>query len=71
MARILDEDYAYATARIRALENKLITPQQYQRMLDAASAEDIVKMLVELGYGAGVLIHPSRLSYIGGCFRMR
>jgi V/A-type H+-transporting ATPase subunit C len=53
MARILDEDYAYATARIRALENKLITPQQYQRMLDAASAEDIVKMLVELGYGAG------------------
>ena len=42
MARILDEDYAYATARIRALENKLITPQKYQRMLEAASAEDIV-----------------------------
>ena len=45
MARILDEDYAYATARIRAL-NKLITPQQYQQMLDAK--QGIVKMLVEL-----------------------
>lgn len=53
MARILDEDYAYATARIRAMENKLITPQQYERMLDASSAEDIVKMLVEQGYGMG------------------
>lgn len=53
MARILDEDYAYAAARIRALENKLITPQLYERMLDAASAEDVVKMLVEQGYGTG------------------
>ncbi|HOK43370.1 MAG TPA: V-type ATPase subunit [Thermoclostridium caenicola] len=53
MARILDEDYAYATARIRAMENKLITPQQYERMLDAATAEDVVKMLVEQGYGMG------------------
>jgi len=53
MARILEEDYAYATARIRAMENRLITPQQYQRMLDAASAEEIVKMLVEQGYGMG------------------
>jgi len=53
MARILEEDYAYATARIRAMENKLITSQQYQRMLDAASAEEVVKMLVEMGYGMG------------------
>lgn len=53
MARILDEDYAYATARIRAMENKLISPQQYQRMLDAESAEDVVKMLAEQGYGLG------------------
>lgn len=53
MARILDEDYAYATARIRAIENRLITSQQYQRMLDAASAEDIIKMLAEQGYGMG------------------
>lgn len=53
MARILDEDYAYATARVRAMENKLITSQQYQRMLDASSAEDIVRMLVEQGYGTG------------------
>lgn len=53
MARILDEDYAYSTARIRAIENKLITPQRLDRLLDAETTEDAVKMLVELGYGYG------------------
>lgn len=53
MARILDEDYAYATARIRAIENRLITSQQYQRMLDAASAEDIIKIAGRAGIRHG------------------
>ena len=53
MARIIDEDYAYATARIRVIENKLITSQRMDRLFDAPVAEDIVKILVESGYGFG------------------
>lgn len=51
MARILDEDYAYATARIRAIENRLITNQRFDRLIDASGADEAVKMLVDLGYG--------------------
>jgi len=53
MARLREEDYAYATARIRAIENKLITGQRLDRLMDAKTPMDAVKLLIELGYGLG------------------
>lgn len=53
MARIVEEDYAYATARIRAIENKMLTPQRLERLIEAPTADDAVKILTELGYGSG------------------
>ena len=44
--------YAFAVGRIRALENRLLTPERLQRMLDASSAEDSYRLLVEAGYGS-------------------
>lgn len=53
MARLRDEDYAYATARIRAIENRLITRQRLDRLIDAPGPEEAMKLLAESGYGAG------------------
>lgn len=44
--------YAYATGRIRALEVKLIGASRLSRYLEAKSAEDIGRMLLENGYPA-------------------
>lgn len=52
MARIREEDYAYATAHIRAIEPKLINRSKLDRLLDAADASDTVRLLVESGYGS-------------------
>lgn len=54
MTRIVDEDYAYATARIRAVETRLLDQGKLDRMLDAASAEDSVKVLMDAQYGSGL-----------------
>ena len=43
--------YAFAVGRIRALENKLLTPERLQRMVDATSAEEAYRLLTEAGYG--------------------
>jgi len=55
MARIKDEDYAYATARIRAKEIKLMSRSRLERLLDTADPSDAMKLLIESGYGSD---HP-------------
>lgn len=52
MARIREEDYAYATAHIRAIEPKLINRSKLDRLLDTADASDAMKLLLESGYGS-------------------
>ncbi len=42
--------YAYSTGRIRALETRLIDAARLSRYLEARSAEDIGRLLVENGY---------------------
>lgn len=44
--------YAYAVARIRALEGKLLDKQKFYRILETSSAEEALKALLENGYGA-------------------
>jgi V/A-type H+-transporting ATPase subunit C len=53
MLRIIEGDYAYASARIRAKETKLLRSGHFDRMLDASSPEEALKVLAESEYGFG------------------
>lgn len=46
-------EYAYATGRIRALENTLMDSGDFSRILDARTEEEIEKILSENGYKSG------------------
>jgi V/A-type H+-transporting ATPase subunit C len=50
LAKIKDTDYLFLSTRIRALERNLLTRDRMERMLDAPSAQDAAKVLVECGY---------------------
>ncbi len=43
----------YVNARIKALENSLLSQMQLTRLMDAETLEDAFKVLVESGYGQG------------------
>lgn len=47
------DSYAYAVGRIRVLENSLLGRDKIERMLEAPSPEDVIKVLVESEYGLG------------------
>lgn len=49
-----DTMYAYAVGRIRVLETRLLDRGRLERMVDAASAEDALKILSETGYAAAI-----------------
>jgi len=51
MARVKQEDYAYATARIRARETKLLSRGRLERLFEIKDYSDAVKMMIEAGYG--------------------
>ena len=53
MTRIREEDYAYATARVRAVEIHLLDAARLDRLIEAPSIEDAVKQLGEARYGNG------------------
>lgn len=46
--------YPYASAHIFALENRLIGRDRVDRMVEAPSAEEALKVLAETDYGAGI-----------------
>lgn len=48
--KISEYDYLYISARIHALENRMLTRERMERMLDARTAEDAAKVLAECGY---------------------
>lgn len=49
-----DTRYAYAVGRIRALETRLLTRQDFERMVDARDAGEALKVLSETGYSPAV-----------------
>jgi V/A-type H+-transporting ATPase subunit C len=51
LAKRKDTDYLGISARIRAMENSLLTRDRMERMLDARTDEEAVKVLAECGYG--------------------
>ncbi len=52
----MDAGIIYANARIKALENNLLTTDKMFRMIDSDSLEDAVKVLTESNYGGGIVL---------------
>lgn len=48
--KINDRDYLAISARIHAMENRLLTGERMERMLDARTTEEAAKVLSECGY---------------------
>lgn len=52
MAHIKDTDYLTISARVRAMEATLLTPERMDRLLEARSDEEASRLLQEWGYPA-------------------
>ena len=50
MSKIRDTDYLTLSTRVRAMETRLVTRERMERMLDARTDEEAVKVLTECGY---------------------
>lgn len=46
--------YPFASARVNAMGNKLLTQEKLARVMEAKDAEDALRVLQELGYGSSV-----------------
>ena len=53
MSHRKDTDYLSVSARIRAMENRLLTRERMDRMIDARDTAEAMKVLSECGYGEG------------------
>ena len=49
MSKIRDTDYLTISARVRAMENRLVTRERMERMVEARSDDEAVKVLAECG----------------------
>lgn len=49
---VIGSKYAYSFGRVRALEALLLDKPQFKRMAEAATAEDVIKILSETSYAA-------------------
>ena len=47
------QDYTYAVARIRALENSLLNQEDINQLLACPTEEDTVELLMSKGWGDG------------------
>jgi V/A-type H+-transporting ATPase subunit C len=47
----IDSKYAYAVGRIRVIEDKLFDKNKIDRMVDAKTADEAFKLLIDSGYG--------------------
>ena len=51
MSRNKDTDYLALSARIHAMEGRLLTRDRMDRMIDAREESEALKVLTECGYG--------------------
>ena len=47
MSKIRDTDYLTISARVRAMENRLVTRERMERMVEARSDDEAVKVLAQ------------------------
>ena len=50
MTPIKDTDYLAVSAWLHAMENRLLTPEKQERLLEAANEAEARKLLAECGY---------------------
>ena len=50
MSEIKDTDYLFLSTRVRTLERNMLTRDKMERMLEARSEEDAMRVLAECGY---------------------
>ena len=58
---IKDTDYLAASAYVRALENRLLTADQYEQLITAKTYDEEVKLLQSFGYEALEPKHPEAI----------
>ena len=50
MSKLKDTDFLYISTRLRSMENRLLSHERMERMLEARTDEDAAKVLAECGY---------------------
>ena len=59
--RIKDTDYLSLSARVRAMENDLLTAEQFEQLIAAKSDDEARKLLQSFGYGELEPAHPEAI----------
>ena len=59
--KIKDTDYLVVSARVRAMENDLVTPERMEQLLAAHTDEEAVKLLQSFGYPELDIAHPEAM----------
>ena len=59
--KIKDIDYLGISAYVRALENDLLTDDQYEQLISAKSNDEVAKLLQSFGYGELEPTHPEAI----------
>ena len=62
--RTNEYDYLHISARVHALENRLLTRERMERMLSARSVEEAAKVLAECGYGEFPSLTPTAIEHV-------
>ena len=62
--KVKDTEYLSISTRIRAMENRLLTRERMERMLDARTDDEAAKILAECGYAELPRITPSALDAV-------
>jgi len=63
LAKINDLDYLVVSARVKALENGLISSAKLDELIDSKSDEDVAKTLADAGYMQFDPKHPEEMDY--------
>jgi len=53
LAKIKDTDYLFSTSRVRSVENKMLSQERAEKMIDARTLEDALNVLYDCDYGYG------------------
>ena len=69
MSHRKDTDYLAISARIRAMENRLLTRERMDRMIDARDNSEAMKVLSECGYNDAAGLDAALLQARGEVFR--
>ena len=59
--KLKENDFLSISARVRVLENRLLTAERMERMIDAKDVNDAAKVLGECGYPDLPEVTPSAL----------